>query len=89
MDVQGHIGQRIESLRSHIKEHVDETTMGVKTVASGKAIGDLLSLKPVQAATDLAVDVINGIGKGVIIDNVETVIDSVRSQAALTRQGRA
>ena len=89
VDIAGHANSRLSSLQQHLQQHVSDTTGGLKTAFSGQAVNDALALKPVQAVADLAKNLSDGLIDGVVVDNVTTFLDSIKSQAGITRQGRA
>jgi hypothetical protein len=89
VDVAGHANSRLSSLTTHLNSHVNQTTQGLKTALNGQPINDLLAMKPVAAVTGLVKNVSDGLIDGVLVGNLEVVLDSVKSQAAITRQGRA
>jgi hypothetical protein len=87
--MQSKVSQRLGSLQNHINGHVAVTMSGIKTTFSGAALRDLMGLHPVAAVTDFVKNAADGVVDDIIVGNVNGFADSVKDQAAITRQGRA
>jgi len=90
VQVESHVKMRVDREKQAAKEHVDATLGALRTEvdAVGNAVGELVSLRPVQAGVKLVEGTVDAI-KGLLVGNLDATLDNIKDQAALTRQGRA
>ena len=81
------LSKRADSVRNLVSKEADTIGSSVKRVVDGGAAGvrDLLSLKPVQAVSNVAEGVVDG-GLGLISGTAKNVLTFVREQAQITRE---
>jgi len=90
VQIESHIGRRIEALRRAAEKHIDATVGATKIEiqALTGAARELIGLKPVQAAGVLVGGTLDAADK-LIFDNLDASIVHVKEQASITREGRA
>ena len=86
-DVRGKVSRRVDSGRNLVSNEVRTIFNGKAVSGVRKGADDLLSLKPVQAVTDVVEGVV-GQGVEIIGGTVGNVTNFIREQARITREGR-